>query len=89
MERFLKFKEDVSLSSLSENVNDNRIIILRESKTTGTVQVQILEKMTAKQIKEAFRPYTVTKVYNEFPYPLSGDGFWGLPLFKLKKMLAS
>ena len=51
MERFLKFKEDVSLSSLSENVNDNRIIILRESKTTGTVQVQILEKMTEYQAR--------------------------------------
>ena len=89
MERFLKFKEDVSLKSLSERLSDERIIVLRESKTTGTIQVQILQKMSTKEIKEAFKPFKVTKVYHEFPYPIMGDGFLGLPLIKLKKLFAS
>ena len=89
MERFLKFKEDVSLKEISEKLSDDRIIVLRESKTTGTIQIQILEKLSTKEIKNAFRPYIVTKVYNEFPYPLSGNGILGLPLTMLKKLFAS
>ena len=89
MERFLKFKEDVSLKVLSESLSDERIIILRESKTTDTVQIQLLEKMSPKQIKNAFKPYTVTRIYNEFPYPIAGDSLLGLPLVRLKKLFAS
>ena len=89
MERFLKFKDNVSLETLSEKLTDERIIILRESKITGTIQVQILEKMTTKEIKEAFRPYTITKIYNEFPYPIAGEGLLGIPFIKLKKLFAS
>ena len=89
MERFLKFKEDVNLKALTEKFRDERIIILRESKTTETIQVQILNKMTNKEIRQAFKPLTVTKVYKEFPYPIAGDGFLGLPFVKLKNMFAS
>ena len=89
MERFLKFKENVSLKSLAENISDKRIIILRESKTTGTIQVKFPDNISVKRIKESFQPYTVTKIYKEFPYPTSGDKFLGLPLLKIKKIFAS
>jgi hypothetical protein len=88
MERFVKLKEDVSLSSLANDVNDERIIILRESKTTGTIQIKVIGRMSIKQIRDAFHPYTVQKVYNEFPYPISGDGFIGYSLLKLKRIFA-
>ena len=88
MERFVKFKEDVSLKTVSENLKDDRIIVLRKSQTTGTVQIQILENMTSKQIKHAFAPLVILKVYNDFPYPLKGDKFFGLPKISLKNFFA-
>lgn len=88
MEKFLKFKGDVSLRSVSENLKDERIIVLRKSQTTGTIQIQILENMTNKQIKHAFSPLVISKIYNEFPYPLKGDKFFGLPKISLKNLFA-
>lgn len=86
MERFLKFKEDVTSKTVSENLSDDRIIVLRKSLTTGTIQIQVLQKMSDKEIKNAFEPLIVTKVYNEFPYPLKRGKFFGLPKISLKNL---
>ncbi|MBN2012452.1 hypothetical protein JW960_24195 [candidate division KSB1 bacterium] len=86
MEKFIKLKEDVSLRTVAEQMTDDRIIILRESKTTGTIQIQLISKMSSRQIRDAFRPYTVEKIYDDFPYPLSGDRFLAMPLLRLKRM---
>jgi len=89
MERFIKFKEDVSLKLLSEALSDTRIIILRESKTTGTIQVKLLEKMTSKEIKTAFKPYAISKIFHEFPYPIGSNNLLEWPLVKLKRLVTS
>ena len=88
MEKFLKFKDDVSLQSLAGKLTDNRIIVLRESKITGTIQIRLLSKVSAKQIKEAFQPFVIEKIYDEFPYPLKNEKMYANPLFKLRKMLS-
>jgi hypothetical protein len=89
MEKFLKFKENVSLKALGENLTDDRIIILRESKTTGTIQIKTLKKMSAKQIKMAFKPFAITKIYNEFPYPTKYDHFLSMPILRLKRLITA
>lgn len=86
MEKFIKFKEEVNLKDLSENLKDERIIVLRKSQTTDTVQVQVLQKLSTKEIKHAFDPYQVEKIYNEFPYPLKSGK---MPFSKLKKLFVS
>ena len=86
MEKFIKLKENISISSLGKDVSDNRMIILRESKITGTIQIKIFEKMSTKQIKNAFYPHKVKKIYDEFPYPLPEDGFIEHSLSRLKKI---
>jgi len=87
MERFIKIKENVSLQALSKNLTDNRIIILRESRTTHTIQIQILEKLSTKSIREAFRPFTVEKIYHEFPYPIRSESFIHSTISGLKRMI--
>ncbi len=88
MEKFIKLKEDVSLHSLVDLVSDDNIIILRESKTTGTIQIKVMQKMSARKIREAFKPYTVEKIFNEFPYPLSEDGFARMNWLRIKRLFA-
>ena len=86
MEKFVKLKEDINLHTLAEQINDDRIIILRKSQTTGTIQVKVLGKMSSRQLRAVFQPYTVEKIFDEFPYPVSGDGFLGMPLLKIKRL---
>jgi hypothetical protein len=88
MEKFIKLKEDVSLRSLADEISSDRIIVLRESKTTGTIQVKLVKKMSSKKIREAFQPYTVVKIFDEFPYPVADDGFIDVQLTKLKRLFA-
>jgi len=86
MERFLKFKEEIDLKELQNSISDQRVIVLRKSQTTDTIQIKIPEGMTNKHVKKVFGPYDVQKIYNEFPYPIRTEGlskyiFW--PLEKL------
>ncbi len=89
MEKFIKFKENINIKMLSKDVSDDRIIILRESKTTGTIQVKILGKMSTHQIKKSFKPHKITKIYDEFPYPTAGKRQLLLNLSKVKNFLSS
>ncbi|MBD3288853.1 hypothetical protein GF337_08635 [candidate division KSB1 bacterium] len=88
MERFIKFKDDIDLRIVSENLNDDRIIVLRKSQTTNTIQIKILDNLTNKQIKHAFSPLVILKIHKEFPYPLKGDKFFGLSKISLKNLFA-
>ena len=74
MEKFLKFKEEIDLQELQNSVSDHRVIVLRKSQTTGTIQVKVPEGMTNRNVKRVFGPYDVQKVYNEFPYPIQTNG---------------
>ncbi|MDZ7263370.1 MAG: hypothetical protein ONB16_02215 [candidate division KSB1 bacterium] len=69
MERFLKFKDNVTLDDLIRSQSDNRIIILRKSQATDTIQIKAPDEMSAREIKHAFGALQVLKVYDEFPYP--------------------
>jgi len=85
MERFIKLKNEVNLSDLQSAQTDSRIIILRKSQTTDTIQIQVPNGMSAKEIKKAFGAYEVTKVYSEFPYPIQYEGlsrYFILPFVK-------
>ena len=68
MEKFIKFKENVNIKELEKLLSDERILLLRESKLTGTIQIKILSDISSKQIKKAFNPYKIKRIYNEFPY---------------------
>lgn len=70
MEKFLKFKDEIDLQELQNCVTDSRVVVLRKSQTTNTIQVRFPEGMSNKQIKCIFGPHEVEKVYNEFPYPI-------------------
>lgn len=86
MERFLRFKEDVNLEDLKRSQSDNRILILRKSRTTNTIQIKVPDGMSSKEIKQAFGNFQINKIYREFPYP-SGPAnigrFLVLPLVRL------
>ena len=69
MEKFIRFKEKVYLEDLRKVLADSRIILLRESQTTETIQIQVLSNITEKEIRLAFVPYQIQKIYDEFPYP--------------------
>ncbi|MFZ5516514.1 MAG: hypothetical protein ACOY90_07730 [Candidatus Zhuqueibacterota bacterium] len=86
MEKFIKFKREVSVAELEKAQTDKRIIILRKSQTTDTIQIQVPKGMTSKEIKKAFGDFEVTKVYSEFPYPIQYEGlsrYFVLPFIKL------
>ena len=75
MEKFLRFKEDVDIKELQQSVSDPRIVVLRKSQTTDTIQIRVPEGMSNKEIKKVFGNYEIKKVYNEFPYPISSERF--------------
>ncbi|MDW7680945.1 MAG: hypothetical protein SCK70_10295 [bacterium] len=81
MEKFIKFKENVNLKQLTQTLSDSRIILLRESQTTNTIQIQLLDHLTEREIKQAFSPLEIAKIFNEFPYPLKHRRF-SLPSFR-------
>ncbi|OQX84403.1 hypothetical protein B6D60_09420 [candidate division KSB1 bacterium 4484_87] len=70
MEKFIKFKDHVTVKDLVKVLKDDRIIILRFSQMTETVQVQILSHLSDQDIRKAFHPYEIEKIYREYPYPL-------------------
>ncbi|NOZ61978.1 MAG: hypothetical protein GXO74_09890 [Calditrichaeota bacterium] len=75
MERFLRFKNEVDLSTLQQAVQNPGIVVLRKSQITDTIQVRVPEGMSNKELKKLFGPFEITKVYNEFPYPIQESGF--------------
>lgn len=86
MERFIKFKEDINLEDIKKAQSDPKIIILRKSQATNTLQIKVPEGMSSKKIKRAFGSYHVDKIYNEFPYPIKYDGpskYFILPFIRL------
>ncbi len=86
MEKFLKFKKDVTLEELVRWQSDDRIIILRKSQATDTIQIKAPDGMSSREIKRAFGPLQVLKVYHEFPYPDRHEPFHkflALPIWKL------
>ena len=84
MEKFIKFANQVNIRGLSEEIQDERIIILRESKTTGTIQVKVIGQLSNRELKNIFKPHHIKKIYDEFPYPLHGKR---LPIIKSIKDL--
>ena len=91
MERFLKFKENIELQDLRNSQTDNRVIVLRRSQLTDTIQVSVPKGMSSKQIKLAFGNLQVEKVYDEFPYPLDGTSytkFLSIPLLKMVQLFS-
>lgn len=85
MEKFIKFQEAVSIKDLHNSLSDHRIILLRESQTTSTIQIQVLNNINNREIEQAFLPYRIKKIFDEFPYPLRSGGF---NLFSFKKMFS-
>lgn len=86
MEKFLKFKKEVTLEELIRWQSDKRIIILRKSQATDTIQIKAPDGMSSREIKHAFGPLQVLKVYNEFPYPVRHEPFYkflALPIWNL------
>ena len=88
MEKFLKFKEEIDLKDLQNSVSDQRVVVLRKSQTTDTIQVKIPDGMANKKIKRVFGPYKVEKVYNEFPYPIRNDGISKYIVCPLGKLIS-
>ncbi len=83
MEKFIKFQETVSIKDLCDALSDSRIILLRESQTTSTIQIQVLNNISNREIEQAFLPHRIKKIFDEFPYPLRSDGF---NMSSIKKM---
>lgn len=69
MERFLEFDQEVTLAELNTVLaqRDSGIMILRLSKLTGTVKVRVPDGLSHRDIKRAFLPHKVKKIYEEFP----------------------
>ena len=90
MEKFLKFREDVNLEDLQKAQSDPRIIVLRKSQATNTIQIKVPDGMSSKKIKQAFGSYHIDKIYSEFPYPIKYDGiakYLTLPFIKLMQKI--
>ncbi|NOZ60888.1 MAG: hypothetical protein GXO74_04330 [Calditrichaeota bacterium] len=81
MEKFIKFKDHVTVKDLVKVIKDDRIIILRFSQMTETVQVQILARLSDREIQQAFLPFEIEKIYHEYhPYPLRNGKLMLQPL---------
>jgi len=70
MEKFIKFQNPVTIKQLQRSLSDPRIILLRKSQTTNTIQIRVLKDMSNREIINAFSPHRIKKIFNEFPYPL-------------------
>lgn len=68
MERFVEFEQDVSMDELQHALTQHNpgVMILRRSKLTGAVKIRIEKNLTKKEIKRAFMPYKVKKIYSDF-----------------------
>ncbi|GEM_PF-1762568 len=75
MEKFIRFKEEIDMAALQRAQTDPKIIVLRKSHSTNTIQIKVPDGMSSKQIKQAFGSFHVEKIYDEFPYPI-GRSNW-------------
>ncbi len=69
MEWVLQFETEVTLDELNRVLAEHNpgIFILRASKLTGTVKVRGEDRLSRRDIKRAFRPLKVKRIYDEFP----------------------
>ncbi|MFQ5640750.1 MAG: hypothetical protein ACE5IR_22445 [bacterium] len=69
MERFIKFEKEINMEHLKSALSQHNpgIMLLRHSKLTGTVKVRAKDDLTKREIKQAFQPYKVRKIYDDFP----------------------
>jgi hypothetical protein len=69
MEKFLEFEEGVTLEDLKQALvrHNPGIMILRLSKLTGTVKIKANDDLSKRDLKEAFQPYKIKKIYDDFP----------------------
>ncbi len=69
MEKFIEFEEGVTLEDLNRALAQHNpgIMILRLSKLTGTVKIKANDDLSKKDLKEAFQPYKIKKIYDDFP----------------------
>ncbi len=69
MERFIEFDDGVSVEQLKEAVaaNGADILILRFSKLTGALKIRVPDKLSKREIRRAFAPHKVRKIYTDFP----------------------
>lgn len=69
MEKFLEFDEGVTLENLKEALarHNPGIMILRLSKLTGAVKIKANDDLSKKDLKEAFQPFKIKKIYDDFP----------------------
>ncbi len=74
MDKFVKLRDSVDIDDLVRTVKDDRVFVLRRSRLTGTVKVRVVEHVSNRELKKAFAPYVVEKVYDELPVEeLSGQ----------------
>lgn len=67
MDKFVKFRDSVEVDELARTVRDDRVFVLRKSRLTGTVKVRVVDHVSNRELKKAFEPYVVEKVYDELP----------------------
>ena len=88
MEKFIQFNEAVTIKELTDHLKDERILILRASILTGTIQIKIANDLSERDLKKAFHPYTILKIYREFPYPIPSNRSLSTPGNCIKAKLA-
>ncbi len=69
MEKFIEFDPTVNLEDLKQALAHHNpgIMILRLSKLTGAVKIKADDTLTKKDLKEAFQPFKIKKIYDDFP----------------------
>ena len=69
MDKFIEFEGEVTLEALQESLSRHNpgIVLLRVSRLTGTVKIRTEKKLSKRELKRAFRPHKIRKVYDDFP----------------------
>ncbi|MFQ5603988.1 MAG: hypothetical protein ACE5HS_12035 [bacterium] len=69
MDRFVEFEEEVAIADLKNVLEKHNpgIMILRFSKLTGALKIRTNGNLNKREIKRAFLPYKVRKIYDDFP----------------------
>ena len=69
MDRFIEFEKTVSFEDLKRalSVKNPGILILRHSKLTGAFKVRSESNLNNRDLKRAFQPYKIKRIYADFP----------------------
>ncbi len=69
MDQFIEFESEVTLEALQDSLSRHNpgIELLRVSRLTGTVKIRTEKKLSKRELKRAFRPHKIKKVYDDFP----------------------